>query len=66
MYFSLSPITMEPRVSYHARSWYVQVASAFLLTHHYRAVLAWLRPSSLWRRYTEIFKKIYIFRLPGC
>jgi len=29
------------RVSYHARLWYVHVASAFPLSHHYRAVLAW-------------------------
>jgi hypothetical protein len=29
------------RVSYHARRWYVHVASAFPLSHHYRAVLAW-------------------------
>ena len=29
------------RVSYHARRWYVHVASAFPLDHHYRAVLAW-------------------------
>ena len=28
-------------VSYHARRWYVHVASAFPLAHHYRAVLAW-------------------------
>ena len=29
------------RVSYHARRWYVHVASAFPLAHHYRAALAW-------------------------
>jgi hypothetical protein len=29
------------RVSYHARRWYVQVASAFPLAQHYRAVLVW-------------------------
>jgi len=29
------------RVSYHARRWYVHVASAFPLAHHYRALLAW-------------------------
>ena len=29
------------RVSYHTRRWYVHVASAFPLAHHYRAVLAW-------------------------
>jgi hypothetical protein len=34
-------IKVEARVSYHARRWYVQVASAFPLAHHYRAVLAW-------------------------
>jgi hypothetical protein len=28
------------RVSYHARRWYVHVASAFPLAHHYQAVLA--------------------------
>jgi hypothetical protein len=28
-------------VSYHARRWYVQVATAFPPAHHYRAVLAW-------------------------
>jgi len=38
---------VEARVSYHARRWYVHVASAFPLAHHYRAVLAWgpLAPS---------------------
>jgi hypothetical protein len=34
-------IEVEARVSYHARRWYVHVASAFPLAHHYRAVLAW-------------------------
>ena len=29
------------RVSYHARRWYVHVASALPLAHHYRAVVAW-------------------------
>jgi hypothetical protein len=40
-------IEVEARVSYHARRWYVHVASAFPLAHHYRAVLAWgpLAPS---------------------
>jgi hypothetical protein len=40
-------IEVEARVSYHARRWYVRVASAFPLAHHYRAVLAWgpLAPS---------------------
>ena len=33
-------IEVEARVSYHARRWYVHVASAFPLAHHYRAVLA--------------------------
>ena len=32
---------MGARVSYHARQWYVHVASAFPLAHHYRSVLAW-------------------------
>ena len=31
-------IEVEARVSYHARRWYVHVASAFPLVHHYRAV----------------------------
>jgi len=35
------PIKVGARVSYHARRWYVHVASAFPLTYHYRAVLAW-------------------------
>ncbi|MBM4295245.1 MAG: hypothetical protein FJ126_10130 [Deltaproteobacteria bacterium] len=34
-------IKVGARVSYHARRWYVHVASAFPLVHHYRAVLAW-------------------------
>jgi hypothetical protein len=34
-------IKVGARVSYHARWWYVHVASAFPLAHHYRAVLAW-------------------------
>jgi hypothetical protein len=34
-------IKVGARVSYHARRWYVHVASAFPLNHHYRAVLAW-------------------------
>ncbi|MBU4447379.1 MAG: transposase [Proteobacteria bacterium] len=34
-------IKVGARVSYHARRWYVPVASAFPLSHHYRAVLAW-------------------------
>jgi hypothetical protein len=40
-------IEVEARVSYHARRWYVHVASDFPLAHHYRAVLAWgpLAPS---------------------
>ncbi|UCG13347.1 MAG: transposase [Deltaproteobacteria bacterium] len=29
------------RIVYHARYWYVHVASAFPLGHHYRAVLGW-------------------------
>ncbi len=33
-------IEVEARVSYQARRWYVHVASAFPLAHHYRAVLA--------------------------
>ncbi len=32
-------IKVGARVSYHARRWYVHVASAFPLAHHYRAVL---------------------------
>ncbi len=34
-------IKVGARNSYHARRCYVQVASAFPLSHHYRAVLAW-------------------------
>ncbi|MGD0827280.1 MAG: transposase [Desulfobaccales bacterium] len=34
-------IKVGARFSYQARRWYVQVASAFPLAHHYRAVLAW-------------------------
>jgi hypothetical protein len=34
-------IKVGARISYHARRWYVHVALAFPLTHHYRAVLAW-------------------------
>jgi hypothetical protein len=34
-------IKVGARFSYHARRWYVHVASAFPLAHHYRAVLAW-------------------------
>jgi len=34
-------IKVGARVSYHARRWFVHVASAFPLAHHYRAVLAW-------------------------
>ena len=33
-------IKVGARVSYHARRWYVHVASAFPLAHHYRAMLA--------------------------
>ena len=32
-------IKVGARISYHARRWYVHVASAFPLAHHYRAVL---------------------------
>ncbi|MBM4275510.1 MAG: hypothetical protein FJ134_13775 [Deltaproteobacteria bacterium] len=32
-------IKVGARIAYHAR-WYVQIASAFPLAHHYRAVLA--------------------------
>jgi hypothetical protein len=35
-------IEVEARVSYHARRWYVHIASAFPLAHHYRAVRAWV------------------------
>jgi len=34
-------IKVGARVSYHARRWFVHIASAFPLAHHYRAVLAW-------------------------
>jgi hypothetical protein len=34
-------IKVGARVSYHARRWYVHIASAFPLAHHYRGVLAW-------------------------
>jgi hypothetical protein len=34
-------IKVGARVSYHARRWYVHVASAFPLARHYRAMLAW-------------------------
>ena len=34
-------IKVGARVSYHARRWYVHVASAFPLAHQYRAVRAW-------------------------
>jgi len=34
-------IKVGARVSYYARRWYVHVPSAFPLSHHYRAVLAW-------------------------
>ena len=34
-------IKVGARISYHARRWYVHIASAFPLAHHYRAVLAW-------------------------
>ena len=34
-------IKVGASVSYHARRWYVHVASAFPLSHHYRAVLVW-------------------------
>jgi len=34
-------IKVGARVSYHARRWYVHIASAFPLAHHYRAALAW-------------------------
>ena len=33
-------IKVGARISYHARRWYVHVAAAFPLAHHYRAVLA--------------------------
>ena len=34
-------IKVGARVSYHARRWYIHVASAFPLAHHYHAVLAY-------------------------
>ena len=34
-------IKVGARVSYHARRWNVQVASAFPLAYHYSAVLSW-------------------------
>jgi len=34
-------IKVGARVSYHARRWYVHMALAFPLVHHYRSVLAW-------------------------
>jgi carboxypeptidase Taq len=34
-------IKVGARGSYHARRWYVHVASAFSLARHYRSVLAW-------------------------
>jgi hypothetical protein len=34
-------IKVSAMVSCHARRWYVLVAPAFPLAHHYRAVLAW-------------------------
>ena len=34
-------IKVGARVSYHARRWYVHVASAFPLAQHFRAVLDW-------------------------
>ncbi len=34
-------IDVEVGASYHARRWYVHVASAFPLAHHWRAVLGW-------------------------
>jgi hypothetical protein len=34
-------IKVAARISYHARRWYVHVASTFPLAHHYRTVLAW-------------------------
>jgi len=35
-------IKVGAKISYHARRWYVHVASAFPLAHHYRVVLAWV------------------------
>jgi hypothetical protein len=34
-------IKVEARVSYHSRRWWVHLAFAFPLAHHYRAVLGW-------------------------
>lgn len=34
-------VKADARIVYHARYWYVHVASAFPLGHHYRAVLVW-------------------------
>lgn len=34
-------VKADARIVYHARYWYVHVASAFPLGHHYRAVLGW-------------------------
>jgi hypothetical protein len=34
-------IKVGARVSYHARRWYVHVASAFPLAQHFRVVLDW-------------------------
>ena len=34
-------IKVGARVTYHARRWYVHVATAFPLRHHYRAILDW-------------------------
>jgi hypothetical protein len=36
-------IKVGARVSYHARRWYVHVASAFSLAYHYRAALTEVR-----------------------
>jgi hypothetical protein len=34
-------VKADARIVYHAGYWYVHVASAFPLGHHYRAVLGW-------------------------
>ncbi len=34
-------VKVGARISYHARRWYVHIASAFPLTHQYRSMLAW-------------------------
>ena len=34
-------VKADARIVYHARYWYVHVASTFPLGHHYRAVLGW-------------------------